>query len=230
MSEWWTYSLSDFLLFSPRTYYRLFELYNAAIWPLQVLALALGAAVLAMLLRDVNWRGRAIAAILAACWLWVAWGYLLVRYDTINWAASYFAAGFAIEALLLVWTGIIRDRLHLRPSSDWTGRAGLCIFLFALAVHPLIGPLTGRPWLQVEIFGVAPDPTAIATLAVLVAAQRPHWLLLVVPLLWCAISGATLWSMASPDALVVPAAALAALVLAAWKSPARARQVSPERT
>jgi hypothetical protein len=27
MSEWWSYSLSDFLLFSPRTYYRLFDLY-----------------------------------------------------------------------------------------------------------------------------------------------------------------------------------------------------------
>ena len=29
MSEWWTYRLSNFLLFSPRTYYRLFELYNS---------------------------------------------------------------------------------------------------------------------------------------------------------------------------------------------------------
>ena len=88
MSEWWTYSLSDFLLFSPRIYYRLFELYNAAIWPLQILALALGAAIFGLLLSGVVWRGRAIATILAACWLWVAWGYLLQRYDTINWAAS----------------------------------------------------------------------------------------------------------------------------------------------
>ena len=51
MSEWWTYSLSDFLLFSPRTYYRLFELYNLAIWPAQILALALGLAILALWLR-----------------------------------------------------------------------------------------------------------------------------------------------------------------------------------
>ena len=42
MSEWWTYHLSDFLLFSPRTYYRLFELYNAAIWPAQIVALGAG--------------------------------------------------------------------------------------------------------------------------------------------------------------------------------------------
>ena len=42
MSEWWTYRLYDFLLFTPRTYYRLFELYNAAVWPAQIAAIALG--------------------------------------------------------------------------------------------------------------------------------------------------------------------------------------------
>ena len=102
MSEWWTYSLSDFLLFSPRTYYRLFELYNSAIWPLQLVSLALGVAILGLLLREAVWRGRAIAAVLAGCWLWVAWAYFLKRYETINWAAEYVAIGFAVEALLLV--------------------------------------------------------------------------------------------------------------------------------
>ena len=95
--------------------------------------------------------------------------------------------------------------------------AGLCIFLFALFIHPLIGPLAGRPWLQVELFGVAPDPTVVATLGVLVAAYRPHWELLVIPMIWCAISGATLWAMQSPDALVVPGVAALVLVLVAWK-------------
>ena len=33
MAVWLSYSLSDFLLFTPHTYYRLFELYNRAIWP-----------------------------------------------------------------------------------------------------------------------------------------------------------------------------------------------------
>ena len=42
MSEWWTYRLSDFLMFSPRTYHRLFELTNAEIWPLQIVTLAAG--------------------------------------------------------------------------------------------------------------------------------------------------------------------------------------------
>ena len=58
MSEWWTYTLSDFLLFSARTYYRLFELYNLAIWPAQSVALALGSIVLALLWRLTHGRVR----------------------------------------------------------------------------------------------------------------------------------------------------------------------------
>ena len=60
MSEWWTYSLSDFLLFSPRTYYRLFELYNREIWPAQMAALVLGAGIVALLGRGEAAAGRVI--------------------------------------------------------------------------------------------------------------------------------------------------------------------------
>ena len=219
MSEWWSYSLSDFLLFSPCTYYRLLELYNVAIWPAQILALGLGVAILALLRGKEIWRGRGIAAILAACWLWVAWAYLLERYDTINWAARYFAAGFLIQALLLIWTGLVRGGLVLRPGGDLVSRAGLCVFLFALVAQPLIGPLLGRPWTQVEAFGVAPDPTALATLGILLTAtKRVFWELLALPLIWCAISGATLWAMESPEALVMAGAATLVLCLAAWKA------------
>ncbi len=218
MSEWWTYSLSDFLLFSPRTYYRLSELYNIAIWPAQIVMLALGIAIVLLLRRSGAWQARAAAVILAASWLFVAWAYLIGHYDTINWAASYFAAGFVLQVVLLVWTGVVRNRLSLRRRADGASRAGLGLFLFALIVEPLIAPLLGRPWTQAEVFGVAPDPTVVATLGVLTSAERPHWHLLLVPLLWCALSGATLWTMQSPEALVLPAAAVVALIVAACKT------------
>jgi hypothetical protein len=51
MSEWWTYSLSDFLMFSSRSYYRLIESYNAAIWPAHVLALVAGLVVIGAIAR-----------------------------------------------------------------------------------------------------------------------------------------------------------------------------------
>jgi hypothetical protein len=220
MSEWWTYTLTDFLLFSPRTYYRLFELYNAAVWPLQIVTLALGLAILVLMIRGAASSGRIVAVILAALWLLVAWAYLLERYDTINWAARYFAIAFVLEAALLAWTGLIRDRLR-SDLGGITGKIGLGIFLYALAVHPLIAPLTGRPWTQAEIFGLAPDPTAIATLGILLMASRPRLHLFAIPLLWCALTGLILWTMESPEAPVVPFLAVLGASLGVWKALAR---------
>jgi Family of unknown function (DUF6064) len=225
MSEWWTYRLSDFLLFAPRTYYRLFELYNDEIWPAQIVALVLGAAIVALLDRGGIWPGRAIAAVLAGFWLFVAWAFHIERYATINWAAVYFAAGFAVQALLLIWTGVIRGRLALSMGTHPADRVGLGLFLFALAGQPAIGRFVGRPWTQAEVFGIAPDPTAVATLGLLLMAARVPWALLALPLLWCAITGATLWAMAAPDALVTPLAALLAFALAVWKTLSRGKKV-----
>ena len=192
MSEWWTYSLSDFLLFSPRTYYRLFELYNAALWPAHLLAAVAGLAILACMLR--GGRGwRAACVLLGACWLWVGWVFLLDRYATINWAAAWFAGLFVVQAILLVLT---------------RGAAAITLLVFALAVYPSIGIAVGRPWTQAEVFAMAPDPTALGTLgfALLAPTAGRRWLLLAIPLLWCAISGATLWTMEAPEAPVLPAA------------------------
>lgn len=215
MSEWWTYRLSSFLLFSPRTYYRLFELYNEAIFPAQLAALALGGAILVLSFRGGVRAGRLPAALLAGLWLFVAVAFHWARYATINWAATWFASAFALEAALLLWAGVIRGALVLRRSP------GLAIFLFALVVEPLIGPLLGRKWSELELFGVAPDPTAVATLGFLLAAERPRWSLLALPLLWCLLSGATLWTMEAPDAWILPLAALIAFLLAASKTHAR---------
>jgi Family of unknown function (DUF6064) len=227
MSEWWTYSLSDFLLFSPRTYYRLLELHNAAVWPAQVLALAVGLAIAAMLPRPGPWQGRIVAALLAACWLWVAWAYLLTRYATINWAAPYVAAAFAGEALLLALVGTA-GRFSMRPDARWAGRIGAGLYVFALAIQPLIGLLVGRAWSQVEVFGIAPDPTVVATLGVLLrAAALARWVLLPVPVAWCAVSGATAWAMGSPDAWVMPTTGGLAVILAVLPRSAFSPRPSP---
>src|ERR1044072_1157049 len=139
---------------------------------------------------------------------------MLQRYDPINFAARYYAIGFALQAGLLLWTGVIRDRLRFNSAR----RIGIALIVYALVLHPLIAPLSGRPWTQAAIVGRAPDPTVIATLGVLVAATRPSWLLLILPLLWCIISGLTLWTMESPEAPVVPLVATLSALLAAWKA------------
>jgi hypothetical protein len=228
MSEWWTYTLRDFLLFSPRTYYRLFEIYNAAIWPAQIVAFGLGLTILALLRRATATRARLIAAILAGSWLWVAIAFHATRYATINTVAVYFAWGFGLEAALLIWTGVVRDRMAFERPADPASRAGLWIFLLALAVEPLVGPVLGRGWRQVEIFGVAPDPTAVATLGILLLATgRGRWSLMVIPAIWCALTGATLLAMKAPDAWIPPLAALLAvwLTVRQWRAGRRIGQL-----
>ena len=124
------YALSDLLLFSPRVYYRLFELHNRAVWPAQLLTGALGVAVLSLMLRPMRGRAHLLSAILGLLWLWVAWAFVWQRYATIN------------------------------------GRA--------------------------------------------------RWLLVPVPLAWCAVSGGTLWTMGAGDFLVAPLGGLSAVGIAAW--------------
>ena len=229
MSEWWTYTLSDFLLFSPKTYHRLFELYNRDLWPGQIVALGLGVALVVLLRRGGPARGRIVAAILAGCWAWVAWAFHAERYAGINWAATWFAAAFALEALLLLWTGAIRGRLALAPPAGAAGRAGRALLLFALVGQPLLGPLLGRAWVEVELFGVAPDPTVVATLGVLLAVASGRGRhLMVIPVLWCAVGGAFLWAMDAPDALLMPLAAALALTLAACRRRAAAGDAAAE--
>lgn len=207
MPEWWTYTLSDLQSFSLETYYRLFERYNAAIWPGQIVALALGAAIGAFLRRAEPGWGRLIAAILAAYWLWIAIAFHATRYATIHRGAVYFAWAFGLEALILLWAGVLRGGLTFERRRNAVGRAGLAIFLFAVLVQPLIGLLFGRGWAQIEIFGVAPDPTAVGTLGILLfAAGRLRWELIAVPALWCAFSGATLLAMGTPAGWVMLAA------------------------
>jgi hypothetical protein len=225
MSEWWTYSLFDFLLFAPRTYYRLFELYNAAVWPAQPAVLAAGAAISALIWRGGRWASAVALILLAAAWAWVAWAFHLERYATINWAAEYFAWGFALEAALL-FLAPLAVRVRFAPLTAMNARIGLAVFAFALVLQPLIGPALGRSWRQAELFGLAPDPTAIATLGVVIAlAGRTRWALLLLPLVWCLVSGATLWAMAAPDALLLPLAALLALAPAIRNT--RRRRASP---
>jgi hypothetical protein len=208
MSEWWTYSLADLLMFSARTWFRLIELYNQAIWPGHLLAAAAGIAILFCVLRGERRAARVAAGLLGLCWLWVGWFFHAERYATISTAAIYFAVGCMLEGVLLMALGTKPGR---------PDRAGLGMFLFALFGYPLLAVAAGRPWTQVEMFGLAPDPTAAATLAVLVLVPRSPWILWPVPLLWAAISGATLWTMRVPYAWVLPALALLAVVLRATR-------------
>jgi hypothetical protein len=228
-SEWWTYHPSNFLMFSPRIYWRLFESINAAYgraaWMLVALASVWLAARLRRALRapghalGAAWATRLPLGALAAGWLFVAWAFLLERFAPINWPARHFAAAFVLQAALL---GALAASDGLRASGGLGPRtiAGLGLGGWALLGHPLLAFAAGRPWQQAEVFGLAPDPTAIATLAVLLLLEAPgagraRRLVAVaklVPIAWCAVSAATLGTLGSAQAWLMLAIPIVVLL------------------
>jgi hypothetical protein len=212
MSEWWTYRPSDFLLFAPRTYYRLIEIYNQELWPAQIAALAVILIVTTMAWRASPGAGRVVAIALAIAWALSGWRFHWHHYATINWAAPWFAVGFALQALLLMWAAM-SDRLAYAIGTGARRTVGGALVALAVVVQPTTALALGRPSTQIEVAGLFPDPTAIATVGLLVAAHRAHWSLYPLPLAWCVISALTLRTMAAPDA-ILPAVAAAVAVLA----------------
>ena len=195
MSEWWSYTIADFLMYSARTWYRLIEHYNIAVWPAQLVALLLGLGIVALVFRQPPWQARAITATLALLWAWVAVAFLWRRHSSISTGATWFAAGFGVQALLLAWAG---TRGHLAfPRPRYAARwAGFLLLSVAVVLYPAIAVLTGRGLGQAEVFGVMPDPTALGTIGVLLMATgRWRRRLMVIPVLWCLLSGALLWTL-----------------------------------
>ena len=214
MSDWLSYAPQDFLLFSPRVYYRLIELHNEALWPLQLAALALGLLVLFAALRGGPAASRVAFAFLGALWIWIAWSYLWERYASINWAVTYAAPLFAAQGVALTWCGAVRGKLRLAAVTNLLSATTVVLLATAVIGYPLIAPLMGRPWTAAETFGIFPEPTALATLAVLACVPRGSALLMIIPLLWCVLASEILWLLGSRDFFVPPAVALIAVFLA----------------
>lgn len=202
MSEWWTYRLSDFLMFTASTYYRLFELSNREWWPLHLLLLTLGLCGIAAALRRHISKpipGWVPATLLAVIWVWVAWEFHWKRYTPINLAAPYFAGLFVLQAIALVAVG---RGARKPPPAVLPGRLGMALTIFGLLVQPLIGTALGRPLVQLQVFGIAPDPTVVATIGFLFLFNA-GWLLFLAPLCWLLASAATLYTLESPEAWVI---------------------------
>ena len=216
MSEWWSYSLADFLLFSPRVYYRLFETLNTTWWLAVTAALVAGIITFGLSIRHGNRGNRVALVLLAMIWGWVTAGFLWYYYQPINWIIPYFIPAFITEALLMVMFAARRMPLRFGWRGDFSSIAGVVMIAIAIFVYPFVGLIEGRDLIQAELFGSAADPTAIGTLGfILLARGSWRWVLLPVPLVWCVLSSGTLWVMDQNIALL-PLITVWLTVLGGW--------------
>lgn len=194
--EWWTYGLSDFLMFSPQAWWRLVVRHNEAGWPWQLVAQAAAFALPWLLARGDARAARLALLLQALAWGWVAWAFHWQRYAEIFLAAPWLAAAFTVQAVLLLGTAA----LGIAPGRGGAARTSGLVLLAAAALYPLLSPLTGHAWSEAEVFGFMPEPTALAALGTALA-LGPHrialrLLLALIPLLSLALGAATRWLLA----------------------------------
>jgi len=194
MGEWTSYRLSDFILFSETVYYRQFELYNQTIWPLHGVVMLLMLLIIYTIWKRPIWSGRVISGILVVSWIWVAWAFLYQRFYQIHVVADLYALGFVLQAGLLTKYGVIKNRLTLHTTRQPWASIGKGVLFFALLFYPFIALIADRSWMQFEMFALAPDPTVLTTLAILLMYKTPK-VLYIIPVIWVIISGVTLFVM-----------------------------------
>src|SRR5512136_1842579 len=99
------------LPFSVEQFYSVFESYNSAVWPAQIVLLGLAVAAIGLSHVRAGWGSKSTAAILAALWAWTGAVYHLSFFAGINPAARVFGGLFILQAALFLLAGLFRGSL-----------------------------------------------------------------------------------------------------------------------
>lgn len=207
MEAWLSYRLNDFLLFSPETYWRLFERANAEQQAFPLIGMGVGLIALLAALWPRPALVRTAALLTGIALFWVAAAFLWSLFRPINPAMDVLAPAYVVGSALFILFAFFGTRSGANQA--WVIPA--LLILAALLLYPCLALLQGRPLAAGEFIGVAPDPTAIMAVAVALLASRlrTRLILFAVPALWLAWSALTLHTLGAPT---WPAPALAVLI------------------
>lgn len=201
------------LPFTREQFFAIFGDYNLAVWPMPLVLTALALAAIGLVFARRSWSGRAIAAILAFFWAWIAIAYHGAHFTRINPLAYGFAAVSFCGALVFAWQGVIRGSMRFGWSGGWRSAVGVALIVYALAVYPAWSWLAGHRYPEMPTFGL-PCPTTIFTLGILafLAAPLPKTVF-VVPVLWSAVGVQAAFFLGVPQDLGLGVAGILGLAL-----------------
>jgi hypothetical protein len=206
--------------FTRQEFFEVFATYNLAKWPLPVLAYLLGTAAFGLSFRGSRTATALVSAVLALMWLVNGLGYHWLYFAPVNPIARGFAVLFAAQAVLLLTAPVLWPDFRIAARRDARTAAGLGLALFALLVYPTWGRLAGHHYPAVPVFGLAPCPTTIFTIGLLLLGtwRAARWLL-VIPAVWAVIGGSAAVLLGVPQDFGL----IAALLIATGFALARAR-------
>lgn len=162
----------------------IFQHYNFSVWPMQVLLLVSAIVTIYVILKKTKHSNRIATVILAFLWFWMGIVYHLLHFTSINKAAYLFGSAFIIQALLFLYSGLLKSNLSFRYQHNIYGIMGSLFVVYSLVIYPGLAYIFGHNYPQMPTFGV-PCPTVIFTFGILLWMDRkiPKYLL-IIPFLW----------------------------------------------
>lgn len=196
MSEYLDYTLTNLLLFSPETFFRQFELYHSAVFPVQLVLPFLFIGLLFCYKKAPNYFVSVTLVLIAASCVLCAFAYHLQFYKSINWVAHYFAKLFILQGVLFTFAAYKQWREPIILNVSVRRVIGGLLIFYSIVAFPFIDLLLRENWMQIQLVAVTPDPTMILALGILLCFKISYaWLMAILPVIWLIISGLIFYTM-----------------------------------
>ena len=160
-----------------------FENYNLAIWPVQMLAYVLGLAALFFAIKPSRYSSRIVTGILCFLWLWTGIAFYALQFGPVYAPAYAFGVLVVIQGALFL-ASVLKPRLSFGVKGDLYCGVGLLFVAYAMIGYPAVGYFLGHVYPQTPPFGLTPCPTTVFTFGLLLlTGKRLPKLFLAIPLL-----------------------------------------------
>lgn len=210
------------LPFTTEQFLSVFEQYNQAVWPLQIVFNLLGLTAVFVAVKRIALSNRIVVTILAFFWLWIGVAYHYRFFTVINPAANVFAALNIIQGFVFLGYGIFTWRLSFRFTPNIYGITGALLIFYAMVMYPLLGYAIGHVYPQAPTFGL-PCPTTIFTFGLLLWTDtKVPKVVLVIPFLWSLLgfsAALTMGILEDTGLLVAGIVGTALIIMRDWKAP-----------
>ena len=160
--------------FTVEQFLNVFERYNEALWPMQIVAYAVGIVLVVLALTKWKRASAVIFGALAVMWAGMAVGYMWSYFADINKAAYLFGVIFLAQAVLLAVAAVRERGASYGGRRDARMWVGLALIVYAMVAYPLLGMAFGHSYPRAPMFGLVPCPTTIFTFGMLLLAARPE--------------------------------------------------------
>lgn len=173
--------------FTTEQFFNIFEKYNLALFPIQLIFILLGIIGLFLLHSRYRLKSKLTGGFLGLLWIWMGLVYHISFFSEINKAAFVFGGIFILQGLLILINTFIAEKLTFNFIPQTRDYFGYFFIVFGLLIYPVISYFAVGSAVRTIALGL-PCPSTILTLGFFMLTNNkfPKYLL-IIPSLWAIV-------------------------------------------